>query len=354
MTKLCDFTFTFDKQDRIYEVGERVTGTLHLTPTRRLPCRGVSLRLFWRTHGRGNKTRGESITVETDFREPTLEPAQTYSVPFSFDAPPGPLTYRGHYLNVDWYLGTTLDLPRRPGLLDPKAETEFMLLPAEGVSVDLGPAYDVPLTSDVFSGGAVQWSAVIFGFVFSSFALVFMLTALVVSAGALPSILFLIIPSIFFLLGLFIIFGGLRNRLAQGRLGVVEVSLSERELMPGDTLTCQVSFTPTRPFELRRVRFRLEAKEKVVSGSGTNKTTHTHTAFEEIVTPLELQSASAGRKVEAAQTFTLPLDAPYTFAADDNKLLWTLNVLIDTKGPLDWSRDYPLAVVPWRDTEPTL
>lgn len=346
MQNVCDITFEFDNRNRIFEIGESVSGTLQLTPQRSVQCKDIKLELFWRTHGRGNRAQGKATTLDVDFNELSLELGQTYSFPFRFNAPPGPLTYRGHYLNVDWYLRAVLDLPLRPGFLDPKDETEILLLPKEGVYVDLGPKYEMP-TAEVQRANKVQRPAVLIGAFFSAFSLLFVLPAL--QSGGFVSLFFLLIPGIFFLVGLALIFGGLRNRLATQRLGEVDLEFNERELVPGETLTCQLSFTPKSAVDLTRLRFKLEAKEKVVSGSGTNKTTHTHTLFEEERTPLESQTLNAGELTEITESFTLPLDAPYTFAAEDNQLLWELNVLIDTKGILDWSHDYPLAVMPWRE-----
>lgn len=352
MQKVCDIDFEFDTPNRIFEIGEAVIGTVLLSPVRSLQCDSVKLNIFWRTHGRGNRAQGQALPLSVDFNEVSLEPGQSYMVPFSFDAPPGPLTYRGYYLNVDWYLEAILDMPLRPGFLDPKAETEFLLLPKEGIHTDLGPKYALPVVPEAQAANTVQRPLVFMGMFFSAFSLFFIFPAL--QLGGAFSLLFILIPGVFFLIGLGLIFTGLRNRLATQRLGEVSVSLSEQELVPGETLTCRLSFSPLKTIELTKLRLKLEAKEKVVSGGGTNKSTRTHSLYEEERFSLDAQTLSSGESVEVTESFTLPLDAPYTFAAEDNELLWQVNVLIDTKGIIDWSHDYRLAVVPWRDRQNTL
>ena len=349
MQKVCDIDFEFDNPDRIFEIGGAVTGRVLFTPTRSVQCDGVKLNIFWRTHGRGNRAQGDAVPLKVDFNETTLEPGQSYEVPFSFEAPPGPLTYRGHYLNIDWYLQAVLDIPLRPGFLDPKNETEFLLLPKEGIRTDLGPNYEPPPASEVVGANKVQRSSLLIGGFFAAFSLIFIFPALQIGGAA--SLLFIVVPGIFFIIGLALMFGGIRNRLAAQNLGEVELSFDERELVPGETVTCTLSFTPTKNVALTKLRFKLEAEEKVVCGSGTNKTTRTHTLFEEERISLDAQTLNAEEPVEVTERFTLPLDAPYTFAAEDNELLWKLNVLIDSKGIIDWSHDYRLAVVPWRGTE---
>ena len=259
-------------------------------------------------------------------------------MPFSFPAPAGPLTYRGHLLNVDWYVRAVLDVPAVPGFLDPKAETELLLLPA-GVPVSLGPNYEPP--GSEMPGSAVVWSLVIFGAVFSGVGLVVFLS-LLGSAAAL-------FPLIFVLAGMFFIFLGVRNALAARQLGEVTLSLSRRELVPGDGLECELSFTPLKEVQLKRLRFVLKAQERVVQGSGTDKKTHQHAVYEETRLSLTQRTLAKNESVKASESFQIPLDAPYTFVASDNKLVWSVDVLIDVQGVLDWHRDVPLTVCPWRE-----
>ena len=77
MLKACDVQLSFDQPDAIYTVGDEVTGTIHLTPQRTLNPRGINLELFWRTHGRGNRTSGKTTRYNLSLNERQLEPGRT-------------------------------------------------------------------------------------------------------------------------------------------------------------------------------------------------------------------------------------------------------------------------------------
>ncbi len=218
MLQACDVQLSFDQPDAVYTVGDEVTGKVCLTPHRTLDPGGMTLELFWRTHGRGNRTSGETTRHKLALTERRLEPGRTYSVPFSFTAPAGPLTYRGHLLNVDWYVRAVLDVPTMPNFLDPKAETELLLLPT-GMPVSLGPDYKPPESGELTERGIV-WSLVLFGAVFSAVGLVVFLVFLGSTAA--------LFPLVFVLAGMFCIFLGVRNALATRRLGEVTLSQSAR------------------------------------------------------------------------------------------------------------------------------
>ena len=344
MLKTCDIRIAFGKPDAIYAVGEEVTGTLHLTPHRSLRPTGLRLELFWRTHGRGN--RASAKLVRYDLEVPSqLEPDRTYRVPFHFLAPAGPLTYHGHLLNVDWYVRAVLGVPALPGMLEPKEKTELLLLPRAGVSVDLGSKYKPPQKYAV-TGGGVRWFLVLFGAVFGGVGLLFFILML--------GQLFALLPLLFVLVGVLFIFLGIRNALAVQRLGEVTFSVSPKELIPGDTLLCQVRFTPLARLKLERLRLTLKAQEKVVRGSGTDKKTYRHTVFEEVRSALSERELDVNEPVEVQEAFQIPLDAPYTFVADDNALLWSLDALIDVQGVLDWQHDAPLTVRSWHEGDTTI
>ncbi len=347
MLQACDVQLSFDQPDAVYAVGDEVTGKVCLTPHRTLDPSGMTVELFWRTHGRGNRTSGETIRHKLALTERRLEPGRTYSVPFGFTAPAGPLTYRGHLLNVDWYVRAVLDVPTMPNFLDPKAETELLLLPT-GMPVSLGPDYKPPESGEL-PGRGIAWPLVLFGAVFSAVGLVVFL-AFFGSLGSTAALF----PLVFVLAGVFCIFLGVRNALATRRLGEVTLSLSRRELVPGDTLECDVGFVPTREVQLERLCFVLKAHERVVQGSGTNKTTHRHKVYEETRTSLTQRTLTLNEPVKVSEQFRIPLDAPYTFVANNNELVWSMDVLIDVQGVWDWHRDVPLTVCPWRETENAL
>ena len=344
MRNSCDFEFKFDKPDGIYAAGETVSGTLVVTPKKSLRSNGLKLELRWRTHGRGNRASGKPLPVDTAFNEVQLDEGQRYEATFSFSAPPGPLTYRGHYLNIDWYLRAVLDAPLTPGFLDPQGETELLLLPSDGAQAVLGPHYKPP--KDPASSSSVGWVGVVFGSVFSLLGLVFIVTVLSSSMRW-----FVFFPLVFMALGAYLVFFSLRNFLASSKLGAVKVSFNRRRVMPGDTVEVGLEFEPRSSFQLDKITMTLKGRETVVRGSGSNRKTFHHTVFEHLQEVRGPGQLKPSEQVQVSGVLTVPPDAPYTFVADDNKLAWELEVLIDTKGILDWQQSYQLDVVPWRDDD---
>lgn len=98
--------------------------------------------------------------------------------------------------------------------------------------------------------------------------------------------------------------------------------------------------------DIDRVDVTLRGCEQVVSGSGTNRTTHHHEIHESKVTLTAGRAARAGERVDIEARVPIPSDAPGTFMADDNALLWGVVVHISISGWPDWKREYAIVVEP--------
>ncbi len=337
----CDIQINFDKSDRIFTVGEGVNGTVNIIVNKSTVCRGVHITWQWRTHGRGNVAKSsvnENEIVEYVSGD-ELEEGKEYSFSFSFPAPNGPLTYRGHYLNVDWYLSARVDAR---GPFDPKKEEEFLLLPAVGKEVTLGPSYSP-------DGKSKHKSASGCGGIFSIVFLIFSLLWIIVTFVADATFFLILLGWAFFGVSSFLTYRSLRNFLARNKLGEVKVVLDDYKLVPGETLNCQVTFTPKATIDLKHIACNLRGKEQVISGSGTNQTTHTYKLYDQEQTLLENSHFEAGEEVNAKLEVDIPEDAAYTFMAADNKLFWETVVIVDAKGWPNWIRSYPITVQPWKN-----
>ena len=337
----CDIQITFNKGERIFTVGEEVSGVVNIKANKSTVCHAIHIVWQWRTHGRGNVAKGVTSEVIEQVSGNELDEGKEYNFPFSFPAPSGPLTYRGHYLNVDWYLSARVDAR---GPFDPKGEEEFLLLPAVGKEVSLGPAYNTKFDSKVKGG-----CGVIFSSIFLAFGLFWVLMTLLMDAP----FYFTLFGVPFVGIGIFLVYRSLRNSLALNKLGEIAVILDERHFVPGEMLNCQVIFTPKAALDLKHIICKLQGKEQVIRGSGTDKTTHTHNLYEQEETKLEDTRFSAGEKVEAKIDLTIPEDAAYTFMAVDNKLFWEVEVTIDVKGWPNWVQSYPITIQPWKQVSST-
>src|SRR4051812_37999520 len=113
----CELRIDLDRPDPVYSPGEPIRGRVEVRAEADCRCRRLTLTREWRTHGRGNRAAGGRL--ELGLFEGAWRPGEVAVYPFELDAPSGPFTYHGHYLNVDWYLRARADVPSAP---DPVAE----------------------------------------------------------------------------------------------------------------------------------------------------------------------------------------------------------------------------------------
>jgi hypothetical protein len=317
----CKIAIEFDQTERTFNAGELITGKAYVTANADMPCNGVLIELAWATHGRGNHAGATISKLEYDGM---MCPAgKTIAYEFRFNAPAGPLTYHGHYLNVDHYIKVRLDIP---WALDPKASEEYILLPGPP-RTSTGDVYSITKTgsSKKASGCAAAVAAVI--------------VIMALLSGFIPV---LIIASIAMAIMGFLAF---RNSMAARKLGGVTMTVSRSRATPGEQLPVSIEFAPPKSVRISGATASLKGVENVVSGSGTKKTTHTKQLFEKHFILSEAAHLSEGRQ-EIAGVVGIPQTNAWTFHADDNKLTWEITVRIAIPGWPDWVDTAELELVP--------
>jgi hypothetical protein len=339
----CDLEILLDRPDRAYRPGATIRGMVGVTVNKDCTCNGLTLTREWRTHGRGNRSRGgkeADVLFEGEWKA-----GEQHVHPFEIEVPDGPLTYHGHHLNVDWYLDARADIP---WALDPKASEEFVVLPGQRPPRHRGPLF-VPGRHNTGQGVA----GAVFGMAFAGFGSVFLFgMSCVLCSGevggsdALFMLPFFLIPLVFVAVGVGIAFSSVRNRLAARRLGEVEVSLTPEVVTGGEVVQVEVRFTPRASFTLHGATAELKAREEVVSGSGTNKRTHTHGIFERTRVLCEQRELEAGHPVVLQGELQIPRDPAPSFAASSNRLDWKVKILLDAPGWSDWSEEHLVGVSP--------
>ena len=354
MFSICDVRLSFDKSDPIYSVGEDISGTVYLSPTRPLKCDGVKLELFWRTEGRGNRNSGHHDRYNLRYGNALpkqLEPGQTYEARFCVPAPQGPLSYQGHLFNVTWFLKASCDTPERLSLLDPGTKVPFFILPKAGISVSLGPKYESPPEQSTLGRGP-RWGRlfsnllVTGGCAGAAALLVYVFTASSYAWNTYEAIWPLLFASVA-LWGIVNILNELRHTFVSLLLGRITLSFGKSELMPGEALCCSVSLKPNVNVPPSRFLFTLTAQEKVLRGSYKRPTRYSHTLVKKELERSERRVLSAGERVTLNESFQIPSDAPYSFTANDNAVLWYVNVRIKVWG-FSLRHRAPLAMLPWR------
>ncbi len=96
---------------------------------------------------------------------------------------------------------------------------------------------------------------------------------------------------------------------------------------------------------------KLEAREEVVSGSGSNKTTHRNVFLEKEQTLQAATVLQAGTEHRFPLDVTLPNDAPYSVDLSDNDLIWQAKVRVDIPKWPDWTKDLKIVVAPSGEAE---
>jgi len=317
----CDFQIVFDRQDRSFRPGEPIRGTVHLEVYQDFTCNRLAVEHFWRAHGRGNTAEGPRTPIvlgPTEFRS-----GDSISLPFEFVAPDGPPTYHGNHLNVDQYVSVRAEIP---WAFDPKHEEDYLLSPGSrdwGNRPAAGPGRAAQNTS-----GA--WVVTIFGIVF-----------LVIGLAT-----FCVFGFIFAAIGAAMIFFGQRNAMAERKIGQVDLHWDTLETPPGESFPLRIRLVPRKAVAINVVTCRLVGKEQCVSGSGTDKTTHTHIVHQRTTTLASDISAAPGQPLEWAARLEIPETTAYSFEASDNKLIWSVEVRIDIPNWPDWMDEVTLLVRP--------
>ncbi|MDF1663547.1 MAG: hypothetical protein P1V97_17380 [Planctomycetota bacterium] len=358
----CDLSIEFDGNIREYAIGDIVRGRVTVQANSNCTCNGLILTGLWRAHGHGNRA-SEDCHEEILFRGDWTA-GQKETFPFHFEVPPGPLSFHGHYLNVDWFVGVTADIP---WALDPSAEEDFIVfqekdddtiialgefglvpeldkhLGLSASSVDTFKTHRIEVVSNSQSlsgmgpliAGIVLAVGLLFSCIFGS---------VLISDFGPFALLFAVLPlAMTSMVAFFLV----RNFLAEKKLGKVEVKLQPSALFaPGRRGDLEVKFCPTAAASLNKVTASLKGQERVIRGSGSNRTTHTHVIFEEDFTLCEARALSVGEPVTLQANFKLPDNAPISFKASDNFLEWTIAIHIDIPSWPDWNESHTFVVYP--------
>lgn len=107
-----------------FRPGERLQGSVRITPDEDLQARHVFARLRWHTEGRGD--RDEAVIAEEDLYQGMLRAGTPVHYSFRFTLPNGPWSYAGHYVNIVWEVDVSIDLALARDLRD---QQPFVLAP---------------------------------------------------------------------------------------------------------------------------------------------------------------------------------------------------------------------------------
>ncbi len=321
----CDIRITFDRADRKYRGGETVSGEVHVLVNQDIRCNGIVLSHYWRTHGRGNTDSGEKFRIQLAEMAP-LQAGEELRLPFEFQSQLWPLTYHGNYIYLDHYVHVAVDVP---WAIDPKHEEEFMLLPGERppeFTGERGAVIEIEKPNSESSG-----IGKVIGYSILAVVLVMLSVAF-----------FMIVP--------FLLVGGvgywLWKKMIASRVGTVDLSIPHIVVGPAEQFPVTLSFTAKKVFPINNISVKIFAQESATSGSGTNKTTHRNTIYEEVHQIRPAGILSAGEVVDEQVMITLPETSAWSIDEGSNDVEWSAEVRIDIPRFPDWSKKTELQMIP--------
>ena len=317
----CDLSIELDEPERVFLAGEMVDGCVRVSVDSGVNCTGLVVSSGWKTHGRGNVTSGNGEQTTVFSGEWAAGQLQEYR--FSLPAGDWPPTYHGHFLSIDHYIDAQAKIP---WAFDPKASSPFMVRATEAsVEPDHRKSSDT-IVRQMIGGIFTVVILVLFCFSFISMDWGGFLVVLVLVA---------VIAFAFF-----------RKFLPKYMLGNPEAFIQEDTLASGDEVVGEFVTKTKKNVSINSVTAVLTCIERCVSGSGSHKTTHTHTVFEK---SLELQSKTifkVGQEHRLPFVFSLPDDAPCSVKLHQNSLVWSVELRVDIPRWPDWVKRHDLLVGP--------
>ena len=307
-----------DDLDRIYFTGEHITGVVVVRAEGDTKCKGLRVSTPWRTHGRGNVVQNKGNQVS--LFEGTFQAGREYRFDFDLPITDGPSTYHGHYLNIDHYIKVQMDVP---WAFDPKAEQSFRYMQLQS-----DDEADIPQPGETH--GCVKG----------------ILVAILVGFGV-ASLFFPPLLLIGAVLGLLVgVWWFFRRFLPARALGEVTHQIDCHRLAPGEAIAGELCITPPRDLAIEGVQLKARAIESCTSGSGTNSTTHRHTAYEQTWLVAPAGTLPGGQLSRLKFAGELP-DAPlFSVTLSDNTLIWSAELRILIPRWPDWIRSYSFIVLP--------
>lgn len=149
----------------------------------------------------------------------------------------------------------------------------------------------------------------------------------------------------FVLIGLGLGLQAIRHMIANTKFAQPEIHTDKTEIRVGDTFKLTYSQLMKKDMEIKSCTLDLILRESATYRRGTDTVTVTHDHMVESMS-LPIMSFQAGQVFQHEQSYTIPMTAMHSFAANRNKLMWFFRIKIDTEGWADFERSYDLVVLP--------
>ena len=361
----CDVSVRLEEEREFYHPGDIIRGSVEVRIDDAVKCNALTVGLRWRTHGKGN-VASETAVSQVLF-EGEWQAGAVFQRPFELQFPAGPFTSHGHYLNVVWEVYATVDIP---WAIDPRTEHEVVLQADPQATPDWNASVGSPLhlPSEIrrkISGEPAQAKKAGCGgttgnilgigclLLFLGPMLFFLAIGIqrgvafsrgeISFAEAIPWMLAAVVILGLFLAGSFKV---VRNMIARKRLGMVTLGVEPETVRAGGDIHVSLGCRPDKATDLISATARIVATEIIVRGSGTNKRTYRHVAYEKDVEITGARALPPNLPFHGSVAIPIPQDAPPSFYASHNKLVWTVEARLDIARWPDWADQREFLVHP--------
>lgn len=319
----CSLRIELTEPDRVYQPGETVTGIVHVDVDSDVNCKGLEIKSGWKTNGKGNVSSGQAESI-TPFVG-TWKTGDQEAYPFELSVADWPPTYHGTYLNIQHAIDARAKIA---WAFDPKASATYSMIPAGAPdSVDVAPkAKQINGIFGCFIVGLIAMMVVV--------PLAFALTNPIV--GGVLFVIAVVVGGIYFI----------KKVMPLLVLGKVDFELTSTRVSPGESTTGTLQMMPRRGVQITAVTVELRGREVCVSGSGSNRTTHTHELMKHTLTIAESVRIEPEQKTDLPIKIRIPDTDAYSCDLGDNKIVWTANFRIDIPRWPDYRESISLEVVP--------
>jgi hypothetical protein len=318
----CRIRIDFDESKRFYTGGEPISGKVIVVPDNDVRCKGLVVRCFWATHGRGNVTQGQTDTAVL-FDGDWIS-GKEYQYPFKLNTAAWPPTHYGNLINVSHFVEAQAKLP---WAMDPKKTAEFTVIAIEA------PENSAPATPTV-----------------NNFWVKLILAPIAVA------VLLLFIPILMMLLPLVAIISlvyWLFKVVIPGRItGKVQFATEPAVVLAGESISGFCEFTPKSTSPIQGITWTVTCTEKCVSGSGTKQKTHTHPLVSQVYELAPAGTLKSGERQRFEFKFPVPTTAHPTLKLTHNEILWSSEFRIDIPKWPDWVKEIPFVVKPTKQLQP--
>lgn len=355
----CSLRIELDDPCPTYRPGDQVRGTVIVEVDDDCDCQRLSLTCEWYTHGRTTPTTGSE---QTQFLGMDLwHRGETHRYPFELRLPNGPCTYHGTEFSVDWRLVAAADIPWKS---DPTAQVELDVVAGDKPVEDDYQVGDfrnqTPAVEDHRTAGPNSPAVVGCLFAFSMAFLGFCLFIILSFAGIISpdpdskaEIFFMVVPAVVAAALTAIAWKFLlKNRLAEMRLGQIDVVVDRARAAAGDSFDVVVDIPPPSDADINEISLAFVGRERSAVEDGNRSTIHTYQVFKRTDTIEDSvdRRVPKGQSAHFEHTVDVPEDVPPSFRCEYARLEWVVDVYIDIADWPDWRETLSIDVLPPTDS----